>query len=227
MVDKKRKTDPFSRQVEEIVLAHLKRMERISPNETVERVQTYLGGFWVAISDAGSGRRTLYLELGNQSSALFVYRIDDFLKDLARLCGNTVDSIYIVETSPDIRNKQHCLATINLTFCGKTLSEWAAGNGGGLQIFVTTLKKAADSNETSVVKTIRIQRAEDGTSSVSIDLPELIDLFDLALTKNFNETLISWLRDEVKTDRVKMETHEEAFKTILNKFQAKIVRKGE
>ena len=84
-VEKKRRTDAFSRRINEVIFDHLNRLNRIAPNESVDRVQSYLGGLDVALLDADdeNGLQTLVLRLGNQSSALFVFRIDEFLRDLA------------------------------------------------------------------------------------------------------------------------------------------------
>ena len=51
-VEKKRRTDAFSRRINEVIFDHLNRLNRIAPNESVDRVQSYLGGLDVALLDA-------------------------------------------------------------------------------------------------------------------------------------------------------------------------------
>ena len=224
-VEKKRRTDTFSRRINEVVFDHLNRMNRIAPNESVDRVQSYLGGLDVALidSDEEKDRQTLILRLGNQSSALFVFRIDDFLRDLAEFCGDKIDSIYVIETKPDVRNEQQCLSTLDITFGGKSLDEWLeVPNGAGLRIDVVTLKGIEGQETQNVVKALHITRLEDGSSSLDIELPEMVDLFENAMACNFNGTLVDWLRTEMRTSEVKFSAQEEAFRLIIERFTRQI-----
>ena len=231
-VERKRRTDLFSRRVNEVVFDHLNRLNRIAPNESVDRVQSYLGGLDVALLDAGdeSGLQTLVLRLGNQSSALFVFRIDEFLRDLAERCGGRILSVYVIETKPDARNEQQCLSTLDINFSGKSLAEWLeVPNGAGLRIDVVTLKGIEEGRQ-SIVKALHITRFEDGTSSLDVELPELVDLFENAMACNFNETLVDWLRTEMKTSDVRFSAQEEAFRLIIERFARQITspsRSGE
>ncbi|MBO7725053.1 MAG: hypothetical protein J6S40_01160 [Thermoguttaceae bacterium] len=224
-VERKRRTDTFSRRVNEVIFDHLNRMNRIAPNESIDRVQSYLGGLDVALidSDVERGLQTLVLRLGNQSSALFVFRIDDFLRDLADFCGDKLDSIYVIETKPDVRNEQQCLSTLDITFGGKSLDQWLeTPNGAGLRIDVVTLKGVEGKETQNIVKALHITRLEDGSSSLDIELPEMVDLFENAMACNFNGALVDWLRSEMKTSEVKFSAQEEAFRLISERFARKI-----
>lgn len=224
-VDKKRRSDLFSRRINEIIFAHLKRMNRIAPNESVDRVQSYLAGLDVALIDSGAENnlKTLVLRLGNQSSALFVFRIDDFLKDLASFCGKHIFSLYVIETKPDIRNEQQCLSTLEINFGGKSLAQWTKmPNGAGLGIHVVTMKNSSEVQE-NVVKALHLTRLEDGTSVLDVELPELVDLFENSMKNNFNKTLIDWLRKEMKTSEVKFSAQQEAFRVIIDQFTSQII----
>ena len=223
-VVKKRRSETFSRRINEIVFDHLNRMNRIAPNESVDRVQSYLAGLDIALIDSGAenGLQTLVLRLGNQSSALFVFRIDDFLKDLAAFCGKRISSLYIIETKPDVRNEQRCLSTLEINFGGKSLAQWAQIPGGtGLGIHVVTMKNSGNVRE-NVVKALHLTRLEDGTSELDVELPELVDLFENAMKNNFNEVLIDWLRTEMKTSEVKFSAQQEAFRMITERFASRI-----
>ncbi len=224
-VEKKRRTDAFSRRINEVIFDHLNRMNRIAPNESVDRVQSYLGGLDVALIDSGNenGLRSLVLRLGNQSTALFVFRIDDFLRDLAERCGGNILSIYVIETKPDVRNKQQCLSTLDINFSGKSLDEWLEiPNGAGLRIDVVTLKGAKEGEKRDIVKALHLVRLEDGTTSLDIELPGMVDLFENAMASNFNDTLVDWLRTEMKTSEVKFSAQEEAFRLIVERFTQRI-----
>lgn len=224
-VEKKRRSDVFSRRINEVIFDHLNRLNRIAPNESIDRVQSYLGGLDVALIDSGNeeGLRSLVLRLGNQSTALFVFRIDDFLRDLAERCGGDILSIYVIETKPDARNKQQCLSTLDINFSGKSLAEWLkVPNGAGLRLDVVTLKGREEEGKRDIVKALHIVRLEDGTSSLDIELPGMIDLFENAMASNFNETLVNWLRTEMKTSEVKFSAQEEAFRLIIERFTQRI-----
>lgn len=224
-VEKKRRTDAFSRRINEVIFDHLNRMNRIAPNESVERVQSYLGGLDVALIDSGNenGLRSLVLRLGNQSTALFVFRIDEFLRDLAERCGGNILSIYVIETKPDVRNKQQCLSTLDINFSGKSLEEWLEiPNGAGLRIDVVTLKGTKEGEKRDIVKALHLVRLEDGTSSLDIELPGMVDLFENAMASSFNDTLVDWLRTEMKTSEVKFSAQEEAFRLIIERFTQRI-----
>ena len=224
-VEKKRRSDVFSRRINEVIFDHLNRLNRIAPNESIDRVQSYLGGLDVALIDSGNeeGLRSLVLRLGNQSTALFVFRIDDFLRDLAERCGGDILSIYVIETKPDARNKQQCLSTLDINFSGKSLAEWLkVPNGAGLRLDVVTLKGREEEGKRDIVKALHIVRLEDGASSLDIELPGMIDLFENAMASNFNETLVNWLRTEMKTSEVKFSAQEEAFRLIIERFTQRI-----
>ena len=227
-VEKKRRTDAFSRRINEVIFDHLNRLNRIAPNESVDRVQSYLGGLDVALLDGDdeNGLQTLVLRLGNQSSALFVFQIDEFLRDLAERCGGKILSVYVIETKPDVRNKQQCLSTLDINFSGKSLAEWLeVPNGAGLRVDVVTLKGGEDGQQ-SVAKALHITRLEDGTSSLDVELPEMVDLFENAMACSFNETLVDWLRTEMKTSDVKFSAQEEAFRLIIERFTRQITSSG-
>lgn len=223
-MDKRMGRDAVSHKINEVVLKHLKRLNRIRPDETVERVQSYLGGMKISFSDPVDERSTLYLELGNQSSGAFAYQTDDFLRDLSTICGQTVDNIFVIETEFDIRNKEHCLATVAFHFGHKVLSEWCAGNGEGLTIDITT-RQWTPSNEWTVVKAIHIRRLTDGTSSVTVELPELYDAFDRVIRRNFGKRLVQWMKEDIKVSEFDMEPNEKTIQSILNRFKKTLLSK--
>ena len=224
MVERKRKSDPFCRQIEEIIFTHLNRLERIQPNESVGRVQSYLGGLDISLYDSSEEMKTLSLELGNQSSTLFIFKTDEFLRDLSPICGDKINSVVIVETNTDVRNKEQCLTVVEISFGEKSLAEWIKGNGAGLCFDITTRKVDPAGVESTITKVLHITRQADGSSTLGIELPELVDLFDRAMQKNFNDSLIRWLHDEMNICNVTMEAHQESFRSILDRFIVRIVQ---
>ncbi len=59
----KRLTKTIEKKINLVILNHLKRLRRIQLDETVERVQSYLGGMKISFSEPVEERSTLYLEL--------------------------------------------------------------------------------------------------------------------------------------------------------------------
>ena len=86
-------------------------------------------------------------------------------------------TLRVVETKSDAQNEQPCFSVFEIHFGGISGTE-------------------------NAVKALHLTRLKKMVSPLDVELPKLVDLFENSIDCNSDDTLIGWLRVEMKTTNV-------------------------